>query len=192
MNEPIKVYDLKEVCSILKINLRVLRRYIKEEKIRASKIGRKYVITAEDLEAYIKGNSNKPTSFYEMKLAERQAQNEPKEEIGTEQKALLEAMLTKADAEAPIKIDLKEYTKLIGIKSKTDIDIEASIEASLNELMSLYAITEQNLRGVLITSKSSVINSYKKLNGSYEVELNKDLVKLFKENMLINTKIVKK
>ena len=37
MNEPIKVYELKEVASILKINLRVLRRYIKEEKIKASK-----------------------------------------------------------------------------------------------------------------------------------------------------------
>ena len=58
MNEPIRVYELKEVASILKINLRVLRRYIKEDKIKASKIGRKYVITAEDLEAFIKGNSN--------------------------------------------------------------------------------------------------------------------------------------
>ena len=188
MNEPIKVYELKEVASILKINLRVLRRYIKEEKIRASKIGRKYVITAEDLEAYIKGNSNKPTSFYEMKLAERKAQNEPNEEIGTEQKALLEAMLTKADAEQTITIDLKEYTKLIGNKNITETDLEAS----LDELLSLQAITEQNLRGVLITSKNSVINSYKNVNGCYEVELNKDLVRLFKENMLINTKIVKK
>ena len=175
MNEPIKVYDLKEVCSILKINLRVLRRYIKEEKIKASKIGRKYVITAEDLEAFIKGNSNTIS-----------LNNEPTEAIASEDKALLETMLTKADAEQPIKIDLKEYTNLTGNKKLTEKDLEAS----LDELLSLQAITEQNLRGILITSKSSVINSYKKANGCYEVEINKDLARLFKENMLINTKIV--
>ena len=177
MNEPIKVYELKEVASILKINLRVLRRYIKEDKIKASKIGRKYVITAEDLEAFIKGNSNTIAT-----------NNTSTDAITSEEKALLEAMLTKADAEQTITIDLKEYTKLIGSKNITETDLEAS----LDELLSLQAITEQNLRGVLITSKNSVINSYKKVNGCYEVELNKDLVRLFKENMLINTKIVKK
>lgn len=177
MNEPIKVYELKEVASILKINLRVLRRYIKEDKIKASKIGRKYVITAEDLEAFIKGNSNTIAT-----------NNTSTDAITSEEKALLEAMLTKADAEQTITIDLKEYTKLIGNKNITETDLEAS----LDELLSLQAITEQNLRGVLITSKNSVINSYKKVNGCYEVELNKDLVRLFKENMLINTKIAKK
>ena len=177
MNEPIKVYELKEVASILKINLRVLRRYIKEEKIKASKIGRKYVITAEDLEAFIKGNSRTITT-----------NNTSTDAITSEEKALLEAMLTKADAENTITIDLKEYMKLIGSKNITETDLEAS----LDELLSLQAITEQNLRGVLITSKNNVINSYKKVNGSYEVELNKDLVRLFKENMLINTKIAKK
>lgn len=177
MNEPIKVYELKEVASILKINLRVLRRYIKEDKIKASKIGRKYVITAEDLEAFIKGNSNTIAT-----------NNTSTDAITSEEKALLEAMLTKADAEQTITIDLKEYTKLTGNKNITETDLEAS----LDELLSLQAITEQNLRGVLITSKNSVINSYKKVNGCYEVELNKDLVRLFKENMLINTKIAKK
>ena len=177
MNEPIKVYELKELASILKINLRVLRRYIKEDKIKASKIGRKYVITAEDLEAFIKGNSNTIAT-----------NNTSTDAITSEEKALLEAMLTKADAEQTITIDLKEYTKLIGNKNITETDLEAS----LDELLSLQAITEQNLRGVLITSKNSVINSYKKVNGCYEVELNKDLVRLFKENMLINTKIAKK
>ena len=48
-----KVYDLKEVCSILKISLQVLRRYIKKGEIKASKIGRKYVITEEALEEYL-------------------------------------------------------------------------------------------------------------------------------------------
>lgn len=101
---------------------------------------------------------------------------------------ILKAMLTKADAEEPIKIDLKDYLNTTGQKNATEKDLEAT----LDELLSLQAITEQNLRGVLITYKNSVINSYKKVNGCYEVELNKDLVKLFKENMLINTKISKK
>ena len=141
MNEPIKVYELKEVASILKINLRVLRRYIKEDKIKASKIGRKYVITAEDLEAFIKGNSNTIAT-----------NNTSTDAITSEEKALLEAMLTKADAEQTITIDLKEYTKLIGNKNITETDLEAS----LDELLSLQAITEQNLRGVLITSKNRI------------------------------------
>ena len=181
MNEPIKVYELKEVASILKINLRVLRRYIKEGKIKASKIGRKYVITVEDLEAFIKGNSNTIAT-----------NNTSTDAITSEEKALLEAMLTKADAEQTITIDLREYTKLIGNKKTKAGEYEEKIEASLNELLSLQAITEQNLRGDLITAKINVINSYKKVNGCYEVELNKDFVRLFKENMLINTKIAKK
>lgn len=176
MNEPIKVYDLKEVAGILKINLRVLRRYIKENKIVASKIGRKYVITAKDLETFIKGNS-KTFSI----------NNEAKEEITSTDKALLEYMLTKASVDELLKIDLKEYINLTG-RNATEEDLEAT----LDELLSLQAITEQNLRGVIITSKNSVINSYKKVNGCYEVELNKGLIKLFKENMLINTKIIKK
>lgn len=175
MNENIKLYDLKEVASILKINLRVLRRYIKENKIKASKIGRKYVITAEDLEAFIKGNSKSITN-----------NDASVEAITSEDKALLEALLVKE--ENNITIDLNEYIKITENKNKTEEDLEAS----LDELLSLQAITETELRGILITSKNNIINSYKKVNGNYEVELNKDLVKLFKENMLINTKIVRK
>lgn len=175
MNENIKLYDLKEVASILKINLRVLRRYIKENKIKASKIGRKYVITAEDLEAFIKGNSKSITN-----------NDASVEAITSEDKALLEALLVKE--ENNITIDLNEYIKITENKNKTEEDLEAS----LDELLSLQAITETELRGILITSKNNIINSYKKVNGNYEIELNKDLVKLFKENMLINTKIVRK
>ena len=38
----------------------------------------------------------------------------------------------------------------------------------------------------------NLLNSYKKTPTGYEVELNKDLVKQFKENMLINVEIEKK
>lgn len=55
----LKVYELKEVCELLKINLQVLRRYIKDGEIKASKIGRKYIITEESLRDFIKKNEVK-------------------------------------------------------------------------------------------------------------------------------------
>ena len=55
----LKVYELKEVCDLLKINLQVLRRYIKDSEIKASKIGRKYIITEESLKDFIKQNEVK-------------------------------------------------------------------------------------------------------------------------------------
>lgn len=55
----LKVYELKEVCDLLKINLQVLRRYIKDGEIKASKIGRKYIITEESLKDFIKQNEVK-------------------------------------------------------------------------------------------------------------------------------------
>lgn len=55
----LKVYELKEICDLLKINLQVLRRYIKNGEIKASKIGRKYIITEESLKDFIKQNEVK-------------------------------------------------------------------------------------------------------------------------------------
>ena len=52
----LKVYELKEVCELLKINLRVLRRYIKDGEIKASKIGRKYIITETHLKEFLERN----------------------------------------------------------------------------------------------------------------------------------------
>ncbi len=61
MNEKkIKVYELKEVCKELNIGLQVLRSYIKEGKIKASKIGRKYVITEESINDFINSNLVEP------------------------------------------------------------------------------------------------------------------------------------
>ena len=48
-----KIYDLQEVCEILKMNIQTIRIYIKEGKLKASKVGRKYVITEEDFKAYL-------------------------------------------------------------------------------------------------------------------------------------------
>ena len=182
MNDTIKVYDLKEVASILKINLRVLRRYIKEGKIKASKIGRKYVITAEDLDAYLQGNS-KGTLFYNLKKQEQE-----KEPITEEDKALLEAMLVKADiGKEAIETSLETINKEAGLKLT-----EETLEAFLDGLLSLQATKSDNFRGIAITSKMNLLNGYKKTPTGYEIELNKDLVKQFKENMLLNIKIEKK
>ena len=174
MNDSIKVYELKEVASILKINLRVLRRYINENKIKASKIGRKYLIKAEDLEAYLQGNSNNL--------------NATEETPTNKERALLEAMLVKADiGKETIELTLDTLKKEAGLKTTAE-----ELEASLDTLLSLQAIKSDNIRGIIITSKMNLLNGYKKTPTGYEVELNKDLVKQFKENMLLNTKIVRK
>ena len=174
MNDNIKVYELKEVASILKINLRVLRRYINENKIKASKIGRKYLIKAEDLEAYLQGNSNNL--------------NATEETPSNKERALLEAMLVKADiGKETIELTLDTLKKEAGLKTT-----EEELEASLDTLLSLQAIKSDNIRGIIITSKMNLLNGYKKTPTGYEVELNKDLVKQFKENMLLNIEIVRK
>ena len=48
-----KIYDLQEVCEILKMNIQTIRIYIKEGKLKASKVGRKYVITEEDFKSFL-------------------------------------------------------------------------------------------------------------------------------------------
>ena len=48
-----KIYDLQEVCEILKMNIQTIRIYIKEGKLKDSKVGRKYVITEEDFKAIL-------------------------------------------------------------------------------------------------------------------------------------------
>lgn len=58
-----KVYDLNEVCELLKMNIQTIRIYIKEGKLKASKIGRKYIITEDDLKELIE--SQRVTSIAE-------------------------------------------------------------------------------------------------------------------------------
>lgn len=55
----LKFYELQEVADILKINIRVLRQYVREGKIKASKIGRKYLITEEEIKDFVKRNEKK-------------------------------------------------------------------------------------------------------------------------------------
>ena len=49
----IKVYTLKEVAEVLKVTERTLLTYIKEEKLKAKKIGGKWIISQENLQDFI-------------------------------------------------------------------------------------------------------------------------------------------
>ena len=48
-----KVYDLDDLVQLLKMNKQTLRIYIKEGKLKASKVGRKYIITEEHLKEFL-------------------------------------------------------------------------------------------------------------------------------------------
>lgn len=48
-----KLYDLKEVSDLLKMNIQTLRKYIKEGKLKASKVGTHYMITEEGIKEFL-------------------------------------------------------------------------------------------------------------------------------------------
>jgi excisionase family DNA binding protein len=54
-----KVYDINEVCELLKMNIQTIRIYIREGKLKASKVGRKYIITEENLKEFLEANEVK-------------------------------------------------------------------------------------------------------------------------------------
>lgn len=51
----IKVYTLDEIETLLKVTRRTLYRYIKEGKLKANKIGKKWIITEQSLKDFIEG-----------------------------------------------------------------------------------------------------------------------------------------
>lgn len=54
-----KTYDLQEVKEILKLkSIETVRRYVRQKKLGASKIGRKYVITEEDIKQFLNSKSS--------------------------------------------------------------------------------------------------------------------------------------
>lgn len=55
-----KVYDLDELCEVLKLNKQTLRIYIREGKLKASKVGRKYIITEENLKEFLEATQIEP------------------------------------------------------------------------------------------------------------------------------------
>ena len=48
-----KAYDAHEVAEMLCLKYRTVTRYIKAGKIRARKIGKKYIVTEQDVKAFI-------------------------------------------------------------------------------------------------------------------------------------------
>lgn len=55
-----KVYDLDDLVKLLKMNIQTLRIYIKEGKLKASKVGRKYIITEENLKEFLEATQIEP------------------------------------------------------------------------------------------------------------------------------------
>lgn len=55
-----KVYDLDDLVKLLKMNIQTLRIYIKEGKLKASKVGRKYIITEESLKEFLEATQIDP------------------------------------------------------------------------------------------------------------------------------------
>ena len=58
MAADIKTYSVKEVEDILKVKSRTIRNYITTGRLKASKVGRSYVVTLTDLEKFITSNAN--------------------------------------------------------------------------------------------------------------------------------------
>lgn len=53
--EQIKVYNLKEISELLKVSKRTLLDYIKDEKLKATKIGGKWIVSHANLTNFING-----------------------------------------------------------------------------------------------------------------------------------------
>lgn len=52
--DDIKLYDLKEVAKILNLNRRTIYRYLKENKIKAKRIGYIWYVDEKDLKKFLK------------------------------------------------------------------------------------------------------------------------------------------
>lgn len=50
----IRLYDIKEVAEYLKLSTRTVQQYIKDGKLKAKKIGKKWIITEDTLREFVK------------------------------------------------------------------------------------------------------------------------------------------
>lgn len=46
-------YNLQEIAELLNMNLQTIRKYVRAGELKASKIGKQYIITKENLKAFI-------------------------------------------------------------------------------------------------------------------------------------------
>lgn len=57
-----QVYNLKEVVKILGLNIQTIRKFIKEGKLKASKVGTHYMVTDDAIKDFLKANEVKPNN----------------------------------------------------------------------------------------------------------------------------------
>lgn len=57
-----QVYNLKEVVKLLGLNIQTIRQYIKEGKLKASKIGTHYIVTEDAIKEFLKANEVQPSN----------------------------------------------------------------------------------------------------------------------------------
>ncbi len=55
----LRLYDLEELSEKLQINIRSLRKWIREGKIKAKKVGVKYYVTEQSLNEYFEKADNR-------------------------------------------------------------------------------------------------------------------------------------
>lgn len=155
----LRVYDLNELCELLGVSLQVIRRYIKDGKLTASKIGRKYLITEKSLQDFINGNTKKPISNKEMLeyLKNYDASNETD----------------------TITIDLEDYLAKTGRKNIN----KEQIEKTIKDIMKTYITTTKTDDKEAYTTTYTIIKGISKTeDGAFIVEVNKDAMKLLRSD----------
>ena len=55
-----RVYNVKEVVELLGLNIQTVRQFIKEGKLKASKVGTHYIVTEDAIKDFLKANEVKP------------------------------------------------------------------------------------------------------------------------------------
>lgn len=58
LKDELKIYSLIEVEEILQVTRRTLYNYIKEDKLKATKIGKYWRVSHEDLKEFIENGTN--------------------------------------------------------------------------------------------------------------------------------------
>ena len=56
--EQIKLYTLQEVANILRVSRQTIYNYVTAKRLRATKYGKEYRVTEEDLQEFIKNGRN--------------------------------------------------------------------------------------------------------------------------------------
>lgn len=55
-----KIYNLKEVVKLLGLNIQTIRQFIKDGRLKASKVGTHYMVTEDAIQEFLKANEVKP------------------------------------------------------------------------------------------------------------------------------------